>query len=239
MLKIIIDNREAKLLQIIMERDLDSYKDIISIHKEQLDISDIIINYNDQLLFYYERKTVSDLVASIKDGRYKEQKARLLSSNANSINYIIEGDSITSIKNKNNQKMITSAYINSIYRDNINILFSNDLNDTATLLLLIATKIIDNPSNFINKPTINTDYIDVCKIKTEKNKNIDKKTCYLLQLSQIPTISKELAKNIYNEYPSLSSLLVALNTTEDKIGLLTKIDKIGKTKATTIINYLL
>lgn len=239
MLKIIIDNREAKLLQIIMERDLDFYKDTISIHKEQLDISDIIINYNDQLLFYYERKTVSDFVASIKDGRYKEQKARLLSSNANSINYIIEGDSITSIKNKNNQKMITSAYINSIYRDNINILFSNDLNDTATLLLLIATKIIDNPSNFINKPTVNTDYIDVCKIKTEKNKNIDKKTCYLLQLSQIPTISKELAKNIYNEYPSLSSLLAALNATDDKIGLLTKIDKIGKTKATTIINYLL
>ena len=53
------------------------------------------------------------------------------------------------------------------------------------------------------------------------------------------SISKEIAKNISSIYPSLSILLKTLNDSDDKIGLLMKIDKIGKTKAITIINYLL
>ena len=243
MIKIIIDNREKQLYTNIKERDLDIYKDKIEINVEQLDIGDIHIyfSYNDNnYLYIYERKTSNDLIASIKDGRYKEQKLRLKASNATSINYIIEGDSITSIKNKNNQKILTSAYFHTFYRDKINVLFTNNVDDTITFLLLLSTKIIDKPENFININNDNTsNYIDNCKIKTEKNKNIDKYTCYLLQLSQIPSISKEIAKNISSIYPSLSLLLKSLNESDDKIGLLMKIDKIGKTKATTIINYLL
>jgi len=245
-IKIIVDSREKNLYGIIKDRDLDIYNENIEIIREQLDIGDIHISFsynNNNYLYIYERKTNIDLISSIKDGRYKEQKSRLLVSGATSINYIIEGDTITSIKNKNNQKITTSAYIHSIYRDKINVIFSNDIEDTVTLILLVTIKIIEKPENFIIINNYNNDnsnnYIDYCKIKTEKNKNIDKNTCYLLQLSQIPSISKEIAKNIYNHYPSLISLITALNESENKIELLMKIDKIGKTKATTIINYLL
>jgi len=241
--KIIVDSREKSLFGILKDRDLDIYSDKIEILKEQLDIGDIHLSFShndNNYLYIYERKTNSDLIASIKDGRYKEQKLRLMASGANSINYIIEGDMITSLKNKNNQKITTGAYIHSIYRDKINVIFTTDLEDTSTFLLLMASKIIDKPDNFICSSDVNShNYIDYCKIKTEKNKNIDKNTCYLLQLSQIPSISKEIAKNISNQYPSLVSLISALNETEDKIGLLMKIDKIGKTKAATIIEYLL
>jgi len=242
--KIIVDSREKSLFGILKDRDLDIYSDKIEILKEQLDIGDIHLSFshnNNNYLYIYERKTNSDLIASIKDGRYKEQKLRLMASGASSLNYIIEGDMITSLKNKNNQKITTGAYIHSIYRDKINVIFSSDLEDTSTFLLLMASKIIDKPEYFIgmNNNNNNNDYIDYCKIKTEKNKNIDKNTCYLLQLSQIPSISKEIAKNISNQYPSLVSLISALNESEDKIGLLMKIDKIGKTKAATIIEYLL
>jgi len=239
---ITIDNRETSLYKDINQRDLDIYKDKIIIEKKQLDIGDIHISFNfnnSDFLFIYERKTTNDLLSSIKDGRYKEQKTRLLASNANSLNYIIEGDNITSIKNKNNQKILTSSYFHTIYRDNINIFFTNNIEDTITFILLLVTKIIDKPENFIfNKEKNNIEYIDFCKIKTQKNKNIDKNTCYLLQLSQIPTISKEIAKNISYIYPNFISLFNALNNTDDKIGLLMKIDNIGKIKATTIINYL-
>jgi len=242
-INIIIDNRENLLYNTIKERDLDIYNNKIVIEKKQLDIGDIHLSFsiNDiEFNYIYERKTTNDLLASIKDGRYKEQKIRLQNTNATSINYLIEGDNITSIKNKNNQKILTSMYYHTIYRDKINIFFTLDINDTATFLLLLASKIIDNPNNF-NNENKNTDinYIDVCKIKTKKIKNIDKETCYLLQLSQIPSISKEIAKNIYNIYPSLSSLIKSLNDTDDKINLLMKIDNIGKTKALNIINYLL
>lgn len=241
--KIIVDSREKNLFGILKDRDLDIYDGKIEILKEQLDIGDIHLSFSyneNNYLYIYERKTNSDLIASIKDGRYKEQKLRLMASGASSLNYIIEGDMITSLKNKNNQKMVSGAYIHSIYRDKINVIFTSDLEDTSTFLLLMASKIIDKPEYFIginNNDSHN--YIDYCKIKTEKNKNIDKNTCYLLQLSQIPSISKEIAKNISNKYPSLVSLISALNESEDKIGLLMKIDKIGKTKAATIIEYLL
>jgi len=238
-LTIIIDSREASLFSILNERDLDIYKDKIIIEKKQLDIGDIHVIFNDNC-YIYERKTINDLLASIKDGRYKEQKHRLKASSANSINYIIEGDTITSAKNNKNQKMLTSTYYHSIYRDNINVFFTINTNETATFLLLLATKIIDKPENFINNNEKTDDeYIDICKIKTQKNKNITKETCYLLQLSQIPGISKEIARNISEIYPSFSSLIKTLEESSDKINLLMNIKLIGKTKATTIIEFLL
>lgn len=239
-LSIIIDNRETKLYSNIIERDLDVYKDKVVIEKAQLDIGDIHIKFND-ITYVYERKTVSDLVSSIKDGRYKEQKHRLLSSGVATINYIIEGDSITSHKNFNNQKLLTSIYLNSTYRDKINVFFTSNIDDTSTFILLLATKIIDKPENFISTPDNNQDYIDICKIKTKKCSNIDKDTCYLLQLSQIPTISKEIAKKIKDAYPTMPILIQTLESKSDikeKIKLLSSIDGIGSKKATTIIDYL-
>ena len=234
MIDLFIDSREKNLLKIIIERDLDNYKDKINIHNKQLDIGDIQIILENNL-FIFERKTTNDLLASINDGRYREQKARLKSSNARSITYIIEGDNITSSKNKN-QKKLTSVYYNSIYRDGINVLFMKDVDDTATFLLLLSTKMIDKPENYLGNIE-EKEYIDVCKIKTEKKMNIDKDNCYLLQLSQIPSISKELAKKIKDIYPSLMVLMTSLKDNGELI--LTKIDGIGKTKAKTIYDYLI
>jgi len=243
---IIIDNRETKIYSEIINRDLDKYKDKIIIQKEQLEIGDIHIKFND-ITFIYERKTVNDLLASIKDGRYKEQKTRLLTltSSLVNINYIIEGDTITSLKHSNNQKTLTSIYLNSIYRDKINVFFTSNICETVTFLLLLSTKMIDKPENFTNNDNNNNnkqEYIDICKIKTKKNANIDKDTCYLLQLSQIPSISKEIAKKIKEVYPNLSLLIKSLIEQENKekqIDLLSKINGIGKKKALIIIEYLL
>jgi ERCC4-type nuclease len=238
--QIIVDSRETKLFSVLTERDLDIYKDNITIQKEQLELGDIHIIFND-IIYIYERKTVNDLLCSIKDGRYKEQKNRLLANSSNN-NYIIEGDTITSNKNFKNQKILTSAYLNSIYRDKINVFFTTNIDDTATFLLLLVSKIIEKPENYLNETSgITHDYIDICKIKSQKNKNIDKDTCYLLQLSQIPGISKEIAKKIKEIYPTISSLIKNLEEQPDqksKISLLTKIDKIGNQKATLIIDYL-
>ena len=238
--QIIVDSRETKLFSLLTERDLDIYKDNISIQKEQLELGDIHIIFND-ITYIYERKTVNDLLSSIKDGRYKEQKNRLLANSTNN-NYIIEGDTITSNKNFKNQKTLTSIYLNSIDRDKINVFFTTNIDDTATFLLLLVSKIIEKPENYLNKSSgIPQDYIDICKIKSQKNKNIDKDTCYLLQLSQIPNISKEIAKKIKEIYPTMSSLIKALEEQPDeksKISLLTKIDKIGNQKAILIIDYL-
>jgi len=237
-LEIIIDNRETMLYNNMIDRDLDQYQ--IKITKKQLDIGDIHIVFNDNI-YIYERKTMSDLISSIKDGRYKEQKLRLLATNNSNINYIIEGTDIIASNNNHNQELLTSIYYNSVYRDNIKLFFTKNINDTVTFLLLLGIKIIKKPQNFDNTTPkqLSTDYIDNCKIKIKKIENIDKETCYLLQLSQIPGISKQIAKNIKDIYPSMNVLLKALNENENPTKLLMQISNIGQQKANKIVEYLL
>ena len=239
MLNIYIDAREQQLYNNIIDRDLDKYKDNITITKKQLELGDIIIEFNDiQMIF--ERKTMNDLLSSITDGRYKEQKMRLLNNYTN-INYLIEGTDIISSNNINKQQLLTSVYYHSIYRDNIKIFFNKNLNDTITFLLLLSTKIIDNPDNFksSSQNSISNTYIDTCKIKSKKSDNIDKEICYLLQLAQIPGISKEIAKNIKDKYPSMTILLNTLNNSTNPNKILEDIPNIGQKKANKIIEFLL
>jgi ERCC4-type nuclease len=239
MLKIIIDSRETNLFNNIIERDLDKYTNKITIVKQQLEIGDIHIEMDD-LIYVYERKTINDLLSSVKDSRYKEQKSRLL-SNYKNVNYIIEGSDIIASNNLHNQNLLTSIYFNSTYRDNIKIFFTKNVNDTITFLLMLSTKIIDKPHNFILNETQKTEpnYIDICKIKSKKSDNIDKETCYLLQLSQIPNISKQIAKNIKDIYPTMKILINTLAISENPNELLMKIPNVGKQKAIKIIEYLL
>lgn len=241
-LYIIIDVREDLLYNDIVDRDLDIYKDKIEIIKESLDIGDIHIKYND-ILYIFERKTVRDLVSSIHDGRYREQKARMLSIyDKYQLSYIIEEDDVISSKIYSNKSIIQGVYINTMFRDNIRVLFTKKICETATLLLSIAVKIIENPKKFISTKT-NENSADICytdyvKLKKKKIDNIDVDTCYIMQLSQIPHISNIIAKNIAKIYPSMPYLITQLIDNENKNKELCKIDGVGKEKAAVIIKYL-
>ena len=243
-LTIIIDIREDSLYNDIFDRDLDIYKDKIDIIKTPLDIGDVHIKYND-ILYIFERKTVKDLISSIHDGRYREQKARMLSIyNTIQLSYIIEEDDVISSKIYSNKSAIQGAYINTMFRDNIRVLFTKKIGETATLLLSIAVKIIENPKKFIsvNARAENgageTCYTDYIKLKKKKIDNIDEDTCYIMQLSQIPHISNIIAKNIAKIYPTMPNLITSLIGNDNKIKELCKIDGIGKEKAATIVKYL-
>ena len=146
---ITIDIRETSLYNDIIDRDLDNYKDKIQIISENLLLGDIHITYKN-ITHIFERKTLQDLQASILDGRYKEQKARLLSNVSQKyITYIIEGDNILSSTSYDKYKsMIQSAYLHTMFRDNIRILYTKNTIETTTLILLITTKILDKPEKF-------------------------------------------------------------------------------------------
>ena len=235
---IIIDAREHKLYEDIIARDLDTYNDKIEIIKENIDLGDIHIVYND-IFFIFERKTTGDLQSSIQDGRYKEQKTRMLANyTQKQISYIIEGDDVLSSKTYNKSRMLQGAYIHTMFRDNIRVLYTKNTNETATLILTISTKIIDNPQHFINNDEKDTDYTSCIKLKKKKIENIDEYTCYIMQLSQIPYISNVIAKNIASTYPNMLSLIDTLKNCDNKNKELCKIEGIGKEKANCIIKYL-
>jgi len=240
---ITIDARETSLYNDIIDRDLDNYKEKVQIVSKNLTLGDIHITYKD-LNHIFERKTLQDLQSSIVDGRYKEQKARLLSNTSQKyITYIIEGDTILSsnIYSKN-KSMIQGAYLHTLFRDNIRILYTKNIQETATLILLISTKILDKPEKFLYEEyAADKCYTDFVKLKKKKIDNIDTKSCFIMQLSQIPMISNVIAKNIYSKYISMSALIRALDvfeTPEQKIKELCKIDGVGKEKAAHIVKYL-
>lgn len=238
MLKLLLDSRESSLISSIKSRDLDTYTHKISINTQQLDVGDILIQ-TDNKSWIFERKTVSDLISSVKDGRYKEQKGRLIST-YDTVTYIIEGDDIISSKNERNQTLLSSIYVYTLYRDNIKLIFTRNIEETTTFILTMCTKIIDKPEKLIPSEKQEGDnkksYLDLIKIK--KIDNITPNICYIMQLSQIPTISTVIAKYIQNIYPTMKSLLNALDNTEEKVQLLCKIEKIGKEKAIKILEYL-
>jgi ERCC4-type nuclease len=134
---ITIDARETAMYNDIIDRDLDNYKERVQINSENLLLGDIHITY-ENITHIFERKTLQDLQASILDGRYKEQKARLLSTTPQKyITYIIEGDNILSPNSySKNKSMIQSAYLHTLFRDNIRILYTKNIEETTTLILL-------------------------------------------------------------------------------------------------------
>lgn len=234
MITVYIDTRESQLISLLKARDLDKYQTSILFEVKTLDIGDVHVQY-DNKSFVFERKTVNDLLASVKDGRYREQKARLLSIDNAYISYIIEGDDIISSKYDRHQSLLSGVYLHTMYRDNIHVVFTKNANDTCTFILTLCGKIIDKPSDFVN--TIES-YTDCIKLKTKKIDNITPENCYIMQLAQIPSISNVIAKNIQQTYPTMRSLIEALEKTDDKMSTLCNIDKIGKEKALKILNYL-
>lgn len=243
MIKIEIDYREKYILKDFLSRDLDIYKDKIEINSKNLELADIIIIIESiNKTFYFERKTLADLTSSITDGRYKEQKKRLLSNiDSNYITYIIEGDTINKSLLRNNIS-ISSVYLRTLYRDNIKIIFTNNIQETVTFILSLICNIIKCPDKYINNTDNNIDnYLSNVKIKSKKIENITPDNCFLLQLSQIPTISYIISKYIFEKYNSMPTLINELQKIQDyndRIKELCKIQKIGNEKAIKILKFL-
>jgi ERCC4-type nuclease len=241
MCEIIVDNRESKLIEEFTKRD-------IKIRVEVLDIGDVLIvseaaagaaeasEASDQVRLVFERKTGADLSASLKDGRYKEQKQRLLANYIPShITYIIENKSTCTLSKSTYDGVIC----NTLYRDGIHIMFTDGIQDTTDFLCVVASKVAADPLKYLKVEGKSDDYIHCVKIKSKRSDNIDQKTCYLMQLGQIPGVSSRIAGEIATLYPSMSSLIQALQSTSDPTALLSKIPMIGDKKAKIIFKYLI
>ena len=97
---------------------------------------------NQTELVIIERKSVADLMASIKDGRYDEQAYRLsgLQSCPNhNIIYLIEGPA--RFKNETDRTIFHSAIFSIIYYKGFSVIHSTSLDDTAFIIWNMTNKI--------------------------------------------------------------------------------------------------
>ena len=193
-IEIYIDNRERELINLFKENN-------INIILKNLEIGDIIYKENEEIIYIIERKTFNDLGASIKDGRYKEQKIRLLSNSNENLFYILEGN-LESCNTLNNKALLGSI-INMIFRDNIKLIFSSNINETYKILLQIKEKF--NSGKFSKIINNNNSYTS--SIKLNKKENMTKLNCNIIQLATIPGVSKNIAIIILDNYNTINNLI--------------------------------
>jgi crossover junction endonuclease MUS81 len=200
MAKLILDVKETKLAELITDCE-----------KQNLDVGDIHFYKGEELVLVIERKTISDLSASIKDGRWKEQKIRLQSfcKNRGQIMYLIEGriPSTSYTKGLLPSATLYSAVCSTIIRDGFTVFKTIDINETYTFLMSIKASIEKNNCYYLGQATSQpVDYVDsVAKVK--KKDNIDKTNCFILQLACVPGISTYMAKVIVENFPDMKGLL--------------------------------
>jgi len=141
-MKIIIDEREHSLYEKCQLLS-NQYKNIV-LSKEVLPLGDILIKTDhDTDILLIERKSFSDLLSSIKDGRYEEQSYRLLNSSGllpHSIFYLLEG-MFSQLYNPLDKKIILSAMTSLQYFKGFSLIRTSSVNETAEFVLSMADKI--------------------------------------------------------------------------------------------------
>ena len=154
----------------------------------------------------FERKTCEDLLASIKDGRYREQKWRLLEHfNCETIVYIIEG----SVKDSSKSKLVDNTIVNILFRDKIKVVTSKHVENTVEIILDIHSK-------FKNKKFEQTkgEYSEM--VKSVKKANLTQEVWFITCLKGIPGVSEKTAQCIISEFPSMKELINGFELNGDR-----------------------
>ena len=232
--------------------------------REQLPLGDIIINDGHKELIIIERKSLTDLAASIKDGRYEEQSYRLngIEHHNHNIIYLIEGDfskfnafKYNAFKNGGLDKQtLYSAMFSINYYKGFSLMRSQSVDETANIIFNMAHKL----SKDTNKQAFYCNYLpnletnvqsslkeDYCAvIKKVKKDNVTVENIGEIMLCQIPGVSSASALAIFEQFKTLSNLIKCIeadNTCLDKICTKDangKARKISKTTIATIVHLL-
>jgi len=209
----------AQIIVDIRERELyDKIQDIVkqsgfyhNVTTAPLEIGDIIVKNEEQVLLIIERKTINDLLASVKDGRYVEQCLRLQTDERCGMSqkvYLIEGN-INAYDNVYKQTIYSSIASLTIFKG-FNNIRTLTVEDSCNYILMTANKIIKGlkaGKTFYNgtaetQPKAYTDVIKTCKKENVTPENISQ-----IMLMQIPGISAATAGYILNGFDSLYDLM--------------------------------
>ena len=201
-MKLIIDNREKSIIPLFQEVEYET---------TNLDLGDFqIINPKGEIILIIERKTQADLLSSIKDGRHREQKLRLLNSSIPNIAYLIEGKNNIKYFKSSDKASEVGSILNTMFRDKLFVIRTLDMEETVLYIKTLLKKFTKNDFKFENK-----EYSSVIKLK--KKDNLTPENCFIAQLSQIPGVSNTIAKCIVEKYPNMSELCKNYNQNDSKI----------------------
>jgi ERCC4-type nuclease len=266
-MRIRVDNREQELLKHIRELivNIPLFKDL-EVQVENLPLGDIIISNSVEDKLFIERKSINDLAASIKDGRYEEQSYRLngLNHPNHNIIYLIEGDvnRVNRFKDNKMEKLTLYSSIFSLnYYKGFSVIRTFSIDETAIFVCNTANKLkkgeTENKLPYYQntlKPALEEneescdkqnekDYVGV--VKKIKKDNITPNNIGEIMLCQIPGISSVTAAAIMSKFNTLSNLISQIQENENCLKDISytntknQIRKVNKTCLVNIVKFLL
>jgi len=218
MIQIVIDKREQKIIDYIVNSGVkDSLQEYIQIQYDVLTIGDILIKYNDEIQIIIERKTIGDLVASIKDGRYAEQSLRLQNQATHNHNivYLIEG--IFSTLSRKEHQIINSCFTSLGVFKGFSLMKTNSVAETTHYVFDMSDKIYRGMKNgkkmhYTDDSTTSSKSNDYCSvIKSVKKENVTCDNIGQILLMQIPGISTTIAGAILANFRDFHHFMCEIN----------------------------
>ena len=228
-----IDVREHELLSKCQNTvaAVSNFKDLKFI-VEQLPLGDIIINDGQNDIIIIERKTLSDLAASIKDGRYEEQSYRLngIPHHNHNIIYLIEGDfnRFNTFRERIDKQTLYSAMFSIHYYKGFSVMRSNSIEETALIVCNMAYK--------LNKDKTRVAYYSNIPLNNEKEQVADKDGDNNLETT-VSSTPNQTNTSSEKDYCSVVKKVKKENVTPENIGeiMLCQIPGISSASALAIL----
>jgi len=223
-----VDMRETELFSLFQ---INLVGPTHTLQSEALPVGDIILSSADGATDYivFERKSLADLAASIRDGRYKEQSLRLQAfpnvSNHNVV-YIIEGDFARYNErfSKIGKGALQSAMCSLNYYKGFSVVRTMSIMETHELIQYYADKLAASPAPYGHYYSVDApqpeqpddaeavSYCSVLKVKQVKRENITPQNIGEIMLCNIPGVSSKTAAAIVKKYPTMRVLMESLKT---------------------------
>ena len=217
-------------------RERDLIPRLTNISVRNLPVGDIWIGLSGEDVFtggvVAERKTAADLEASILDGRYREQRTRLLTycqqRGARPL-YIIEG-SLDRIQGKFTESTLRKFLNRLQLRYSVSVIQTDCLDSTATLCQTLLDQIVADPKVFVAEDGAQKDYAHCVTVKKSTNKD-DPRTFASLILQQCPGVSATVADAVLRGGNDTLRGVIALSEAEIGALPITEKRKVGNAVA--------
>lgn len=177
-----------------------------------LEVGDILFKVNDTAVLIFERKTESDLLSSIIDGRFRNQKERLTMSGL-PVCYLIEDERKKRSTCDKKERMYRGSLVNLIFCHKFNVLHTKSIVDTADYLFDIYNKIKTGKIQLWNN---NCNGVSDTQLVSKSKSRADIPPI-VSQLSLIRGVSVNMAKTIAAIYSTPKELVQSLNESGENL----------------------
>jgi ERCC4-type nuclease len=234
MWKLKIDNREKKL----HEQFKSSIKTSYEIVFENLDVGDFQLWKEEICVFLIERKTIADMYASFRDGRYREQKIRFLEFPSEKKAYLIEGN----VEDKKHKGKFKDDYLQLMlfrmeFLHKVPVIVQENADKSVEWINQLCNYVVKKQDEFIVEKKENGE--KEYTVQMQKKKNMTPLLCLQLYLQQIPGISLKTAKVITEKYCTFEMLMEAAKENNLSTIQISDKKKLGKKNSEKIESYLL